>query len=429
MSRPPRSSRVSPAPVPLLQPGFGWRLGGAFCVALLLAYGLLALTAVARAGGPEQYTRKADFLIVLTGAAILAGGHPAQLYDEAAQTAAQAALLREAGYTPVLLLPYNHPPFEALLVAGWRAVGLSAAASLAVWTALSLVAVAATLAALRWGWPVPGRPGVLATGLALTFFPLTAGLLLGQSTALVLLGWAAGSAALRRGADGWAGLAFVLATLKPQAIPVVLLALLLMRRWRALAAWAAGGAVAVAVTLPVLGLDWPLRYLAFVLRVAAWPPSPALDPAQMQSWRGLFARLLGDGALATGFTVGATLLSLAVVVALWWRTDLRPGRPGRLDWDGRWAVTLLLALLVDPHLLPHDLALALVPGWILAAAALRGPAPRPLTAWLGLGWALGLLTLYHDLPVPIMVFWLAITAGYCLLAPPSQAMLAAPLRR
>ena len=195
---------------------------------------------------------------------------------------------------PLRLLPYNHPPFEALLVAGEQAGGLSPGGSFALWTLLSFGAIAATLITLRWAWPVAGRRGWLLVGAALTFFPLTAGLLLGQSTALVLLGWAAGSAALRRGHPGWAGAAFALALLKPQAVPVLLLALLLMRQWRALAACAATALGAVLVTLPILGLDWPLRYAAFTLRVAAWPPSPALDPAIMQNWRGLFIRLLGD---------------------------------------------------------------------------------------------------------------------------------------
>ena len=296
--------------------------GLALCLALLLSYGFLVATTIAKAG-PARHVRKADFVIVLTGAAILAGGHPAQLYDETAQQAAQATLLRAAGLEPLRLLPFNHPPFEALLVAGLEAAGLTPEACFWLWTLLSLAAVGGALAALRWGWPLAGPPGLLLTGAALTFFPITAGLLLGQSTALVLLGWAAGSAALRRGHDGWAGAALALAMLKPQAVPVLLLALLLLRRWRALAAWAATVVGAVIVTLPILGFDWPVRYLAFVLHVAAQPPSPALDPAIMQNWRGLFIHLLGDSTSGHGAYGGGDPR-----VAGAGRADLAPGRRG-----------------------------------------------------------------------------------------------------
>ncbi len=201
-------------------------------------------------------------------------------------------------------------------------------------------------------------------------------------------------------------MAFALALLKPQAMPVLLLALLCMGRWRTLLTCAATAAAACVAVMPFLGWDWPIRYGAFVLRVAAWPPSPALDPAAMQNWRGLFIHLLGDGAAATLLASFATALSVAVVVAVWLRARSR-----MTGWDGRWALTLILALLVDPHLLPHDLALALVPGWILAADAIRRGA-RAWLVWLGVGWLLGLVAgVARDVPFTPAVLWLVATAA------------------
>jgi hypothetical protein len=402
-----------------LRPGFGRRLGIALCLALVVAYAFMAFNLVRnpQTGGPEGYVRQTDFLIVLTGSAVLAEGHPQALYDEQAQTAAQARLLRAVGREPLRLLPFNHPPFEALLTRLLQLAGLTAPGIFALWTVLSCVAIGLALVALRWAWPVSGQPGLLLTLAALTFFPLTGALLLGQSTPLILLGWAAGSAALRRGYDGWAGVALALAAIKPQAVPVLLLALLLMRRWRTLLTWTVTIGAAVLAAMPFLGLDWPVRYLRFVLAVAAWPPSPALDPAFMQNWRGLFIRLLGDGSLAGGLAVAATVLSLALVALIWAgpgaarAAGWRPGTPG---WDRRWAMTLFIALLVNPHLLPHDLTPGLVPVWILAAALLPA-APRAGIAWLWAGWVAGFAAmLYSNFPLSPAVLWLIVSVALLL---------------
>jgi hypothetical protein len=404
------------APAPLLRPGFGRRLGIALCLALLVAYGFIAFNLVRnpQTGGPEGYVRQTDFLIVLTGSAVLAEGRPQALYDEQAQTAAQARLLRAVGREPLRLLPFNHPPFEALLTRLLQLAGLAAPGIFAAWTLLSCGAIGLALAALHWAWPVPGAPGRLLTLAALSFFPLTGALLLGQSTPLILLGWAAGSAALRRGYGGWAGVALALAAIKPQAVPVLLLALLLMRRWRTLLAWAATISAATLAVMPFLGADWPLRYLRFVLAVAAWPPSPALDPAFMQNWRGLFIRLFGDGSIAGGLAVAATVLSLALVVLLWAGPGplrARGRHPGTAGWDRRWAMTLLIALLVNPHLLPHDLTPALVPAWMLAAAVLPA-APRGWIAWLWAGWVAGFVAmLYNSFVLSPAVLWLIATVA------------------
>ncbi|MDQ2806067.1 MAG: DUF2029 domain-containing protein [Chloroflexota bacterium] len=399
------------APAPLrLRPGFLTRLGFGLGIGLLIAYAALVVIQVKR----PSYVLRTDFIGDLTGVMLLAEGRPAVMYDEAAQTATQTALLQADGLRLTQLLHFNHLPYESLLLLPLHTLGWGFGALLAAWSLLNAAAVVAGLALLAWAWPVraPARRGLILAGL--TFFPLTTAFLLGQNSGLVFLGWAGGSAALRRGYPGWAGAAFALATLKPQAMPLLLLALLCDRAWRVLGTYSAVGLVSVLITMPLLGVDWPLHYIGYLLRYATVPPSGSIDPVTLQNLVGFADRLLGTGPPATALAAGLTLLALVVFGLLCRRTRRAGGVPGTAAWDGYWVAILALALLVSPHVQRHDLTLALVPGWILAAQALAAGRARRL-AWLGLGWLAGLIAgVVPSLVLSPAVLWLACTAGWLL---------------
>lgn len=402
---------ASPVPAPSrLRPGFLRRLGFGLGIGLLIAYAALVVMQVRRPG----YVLRTDFIGDLTGVMLLADGRPAAMYDEAAQEATQATLLRTDGSRLTQLLHFNHLPYESLLLLPLHTLGWGFGALLAVWSLLNAAAVAAGLALLRWAWPVRGPPGQSVILAALTFFPLTTAFLLGQNSGLVFLGWAGGSAALRRGYPGWAGAAFALATLKPQAMPLILLALLCDRAWRAWGVYSAVGVASVLITMPLLGADWPLRYIGYLVRYVTVPPSGSIDPVTLQNLLGFADRLLGTGPPATVLAAALTVLALAAFGFLWWYTRRAGGVPGTPAWDRYWVAVLVLALLVSPHVQRHDLTLALVPGWILAAHALT-PANVRRLAWLGLGWLAGLIAgILPAFVLSPMVLWLAGTAGWAL---------------
>src|SRR5258708_3714866 len=75
--------------------GFGYRLGIAICIGALLAYGWIALALISSSGGVDGYVRRVDFVIYFTGAEIVRGEHPEQLYEESAQLAAQSKIKDE----------------------------------------------------------------------------------------------------------------------------------------------------------------------------------------------------------------------------------------------------------------------------------------------------------------------------------------------
>ena len=235
-------------------------LGVGVCLALLVQYVVMSVGFVRDTrGGLPVYVLRPDFIVSVTGAEILLHGDGALLYNEDVQHKAEAGALAEEGVTvdPTRLLGFNHPPFAAIFVAGLRLLGISYSVIYLLWAAVRVAAIAWGLWALSRAWPIVGAAGALVALLALTFYPTVAGILVGQTTAFVLLGWAAGSAALRLGNDRAAGAWLALAVLKPQHLPVILLALIVMKRWRALKTFAIAVIAASVMVMPFVGWGWP----------------------------------------------------------------------------------------------------------------------------------------------------------------------------
>jgi hypothetical protein len=188
-------------------------------------------------------------------------------------------------------------------------------------------------------------------------------------------------------------------------MPLVLAALALDRRWRALASFAALGTALSLAVMPLLGTGWPLGYARLLLNVAGWDRSGVINPRIMHNWRGLATNLATAAhwppALATALYVGLTVGSLALVGSVWWRRRQFVARPAaathdasRRGSDYAWALTGLVAVLASPHLNPHDLALLLFPAWIVGVYATSGNWSAGWSRlWLGLLWTAYVLPL------------------------------------
>lgn len=408
----------------------GIALGIVACVALLVQYLVTSVGFVRDTpGGLDHFVLRPDFIVSVTGAEMLLHVDGTRLYDEAAQRRAEEGALRTAGVPvdPDRLLGFNHPPFAAMAVAGFRLIGLPYSAIYLLWTVLRLAAIAWGLWALSRAWPIRGLSGVLCALLCLAFYPVIASLQVGQTTAFVLLGWAAGSAALRRGNEWAAGAWLALAILKPQYLPLVLLVLVVMRRWRALAAFAAVAGAATILAMPFAGWDWPIRYATLLLKQATDPPNMIIDPAMMQNWRGFFLRVLDFSPSAQVYATAASAVTVLAVIAVWVFAARRQARlfaraaaiehhpiASSLFNSRLWAFTLCAALLASYHLLYPDLALAVVPAWIILAIALarsvREPTRWAWLGWLWVGWVLGFVVNYQSFQVALAPIWMAITA-------------------
>lgn len=382
------------------------KLAVTLSIGLLIGYLLLWAQVVQTRGGPESYVRGTDFLSTLTGAQIIREGNGSLLYDLNTQTNAQYQVRGSLAQQGDKLLPYNHLPFEALLIAPF--MDLPYPVIFALWTLLAGFAIGLSLGMLDGTLPGTRPLGWVLSMAACSYLPLMRALMLGQNSPLVLLGLCATYSLLRRGGYGWAGVAMLLIALKPQVLPLVALLMLLQGYWRSLFVFAGLLGAGSIVAMFTLGTGWIGQYLKLLLGVVDWSYTGVIDPAIMHNWRGLGVHLFGGWlpALETPFYVLMSLLSVALLIWAWYRSRGLPlsmegegtGRGEyRPVWDILWALAVVLSVLVSPHLNPHDLTLLIFPAWIVGAYAASGiwgkTASRVWTALLVGGYLLFPITL------------------------------------
>jgi len=152
------------------------------------------------------------------------------------------------------------------------------ASAQAVWLAGSLVSI--LVFALAW----PGLNRLLAAVALCWSMPVALGLVLGQDTPFWLLGAAAGFLWLSRGRPRLAGAAFSLCVCKYHlavGFPILLAA---QKRWKALAAAAAAGAVLLGASFWVEGLGWPRRYWVAINHPEFSPAAPRMANLRALAW-------------------------------------------------------------------------------------------------------------------------------------------------
>lgn len=361
-------------------------------VLVLLAVGqmLYLVGVIAAKAGLNAYASTNDLAATLTGARIIRDGDGARLYDLGTQRAAQEQVV--APYITLgedTLLPYIHPPFEAMLAA--PLLGVPPGVLFLLWNGLMVLATAGSVLLLARALPLAEGTRWPLIAAIVAFAPLHQVLQMGQSSPLVLLGLCGAYVALRRGQEGWAGAALALMVVKPQMLLVLGVVVLLQRRWRALLV--CGGILAAlsVAAMPILGPLWPLHYARFLAGIGRWGGNHNEYPSIMHNWRGLVYHLLGGSTTGTaGPLIGAlTLASLGLLLWVCWRHRAALGeqREGAAS-DLTWALACLIAILAAPHLYIHDLTLLIFPAWVIVHRLRAEGWPRPLaTIWLALLWA------------------------------------------
>jgi hypothetical protein len=335
---------------------------------LLVATFLLAMTighvAMVVAVWPSLRSGYQDFTIFYTAGSMVRNGQVSTLYDLSAQYRTQREFAPDVRIRKAAL-PYNHPPFEALLFVPFSS--LAYVPAFLLWTALSLLLLAASLTLLRTFAEIRALSPALLALAAAGFFPVAISLIQGQDTVLLLLIVVASMILMSRTRAATAGAVLALGLFKPHfAGPLALL--LAARRPRLLAGFVPMGIVLAGVSVATLGWNGAFHYIGFVLHLESSGAGGAIGANDMPNLRGLIDTLAGSRT-GTGLS---QLVVLVISVGLYSAT-LRHIRKF-VDIQSAFALATVVTILISYHGLPYDLILLLPVALFLFANQTRSRA-------------------------------------------------------
>jgi len=342
----------------------------------------------------EIVTGYADFTIFYTAGKCVNEGRGRQLYDLETQFAFQRSFAPEVKHRENAL-PFNHPPFEALLFV--PLAGLPYVTAYFVWAVFNIALILGFWTLLRPCLPslhhfLPALP-LLAM---FAFFPAIIALLQGQDSILLLFLYGLAFSALATGRAFVAGLYLGLALFKFQLVLPFVVVLLVRRQWKAVAGFTFTAFVLLLVSAAVVGWNGVMAYPRFVLRLNRSAAQAGIYPRDMPNLRGLVAGSLHVTGVPAILLIITLSFALVALVVRWWH--VRPGDKFELGFSLCLAVTLIISY----HLLVHDLSVLMLPILLLAerlvAGQIVGPARRILLASLA---ALFLTPVYA-----VLQFWL-----------------------
>ena len=185
------------------------------------------------------------------------------------------------------------------------------------------------------------------------FLPLFYSLMNGQDTPIVLLGTAVWLYGLVTGKEWTAGLGLSLTVMRPHLSVAFAIPMVFSHR-KAFTGYVLGSAFLVMLSVLIMGVDGMQRYISFLF-ISAGGEWHGMNEEKMVNLLGLGLRLFGTS-VAAPFRTGSWILfaaSIAVLSFLW-------SRKKGLQ-DNLLGLTVVVVLLMTPHLHYHDLTLLLVP--------------------------------------------------------------------
>jgi hypothetical protein len=334
-----------------------------------------------------------DFTIFYTAGKVVNQGRGRQLYDLETQLAWQRSFAPEVKHRENAL-PFNHPPFEALLFA--PLASLPYVTAYLVWAVFNLTLIGGFWTLLRRR--LPGLHN-LSPGLPLlamfAFFPVIVALLQGQDSILLLFLYGLAFSALATGRAFVAGVCLALALFKFQLVLPFVVVLLVRRQWKAVAGFTFTAFVLLLVSAAVVGWNGVMAYPGFLLRINRSPAQAGIDARDMPNLRGLVAGSLHLAGVPAMLLIIALSITIVALVVRWWGVE--PGQKFELGFSLCLAVTTM----VSYHLFLHDLSVLMLPILLLAELLLAGEIVQPARRILGASLAVLFLTPLYA----VLQFW------------------------
>jgi hypothetical protein len=296
-----------------------------------------------------------DFSMFYSAGQIVASGQGSNLYDLGTQREAQQIFTTQFGRTP--LLPFNHPPFEALIFAPLSLLPYGTAFTL--WMACNMALWIGALFLLRPYLQSLQNNFDLAL-LAISFFlPLLVTVAQGQDSILVLFLFALCFVSLMRNRNWLAGAALALAMFRPQiALPAMLmLALAHVQRRHLLAGFLSTCLALGLLSVAVVGWRASAGYPEVLLRYV--PETGIIHPESMTTLRGLINAQLGERLPPSVLFVCIAAVSAALVGAA--VTAWRASHANQESLPLGFGLAVTATVLVAFHGYVHDSALLVLP--------------------------------------------------------------------
>ena len=312
----------------------------------------------------EIATGYPDFTSSYTAGKSIVQGRSRQLYDLETQFAIQREFASEVKnrYNP---LPFNHPPFEALLFA--PLARLPYVTAYIVWAVFNISLILGFWYLLR-----PRLPALHAFLSALpllamfAFFPVAMALMQGQDSILLLFFYGLAFLALAKGRSFVAGLCLGLALFKFQLVLPFVLVLVLKRQWKAVAGFTTTAFVLLWVSVAMVGWSGVIAYPEFLLRLTRSGARVGIDPRDMPNLRGLVAGSLHLAGLPATLLIIVLSVALVALASHWWRMQ------SRHQFVLGFSLCLTITTVTSYHLQVHDLSLLILPILLVAELLVAG---------------------------------------------------------
>lgn len=355
------------------------RLAGSFYVAgVLLIHSLVIWNArdLILKGYP-------DFTIYYTAGTMVRQGMAHEIYDDVKQFEVQKQFAPQVA-TRLGALPFNHPPFEALLFVPFAYFPYRVA--YLMWTLVNLAMLAALPLIFRPHIPVlTVLPAPAWTLISLAFFPIFFALLQGQDAILLMFLYALAFGALKKNRLTSAGAWLACGLFKFHLVLPFLFLLLtqhraFQQRKRILGGFVLVGALLGLVSFAAVGVGQMMVYPRYVLGLEATMAKGAIMPSDMPNLRGVLYLIASRMhyfdllvlALSAVLFLTATWICHSEGEASAWSAD-----EGARD-DLNFALAVLVTVLVSYHGLGYDLCILSLPlllltGWIKAGSVRDSP--------------------------------------------------------
>lgn len=305
---------------------------------------------------PAVFSAKAsDFSCFYRAGRMVIAGDGAHVYDLAAQREYDQRLGTGAvdqGHQ--FSLPFVFPPYTLAMFAPLSYLPYRAAEF--VWYALNVGMLLALPFVLRRSLASSDK-AIAAELLAPVFFlPAALALMQGQPSILLLLLFAMAFVALAQKSESRAGILLAFATFKPQLVLPILLALMIWRKWRTLAAMAGTGVVLLGLSATLVGWRATLHYPRALLEFNHLSSTLGGEhPGSMPTLRGMLTVLLRGLPEPTiaEITIAMSALLLAIFILVMKRSPAVSA--------SSYSLAIVVSCLLSYHAYLHDDSLLLLP--------------------------------------------------------------------